>query len=74
MLNKKICKMCINNYRNIRWNWNDENLWSKRNKIQCPVCLMETQKRIGNFYPVCPNDNNSPPWCVYQVEHIIMKE
>ena len=58
MLNKEICKICINENSNYNWTENDEENWIRKN-IWCVKIGVKNIK------------GNPPKECKYYTEHIV---
>ena len=66
MLNKDICKNCINTetrYIPVVWNISDEKRWDEGH-IFCPVNIFIHDVKAKT-------DEKPPPWCKFILEHII---
>ena len=68
MLNKNVCKHCVNTIRNgdivEPWSNGDEGRWSTRGRINCP--------QGASITPRSAQRNQEPPeWCQYVFEHAV---
>jgi hypothetical protein len=64
MLNKEVCKRCKT--REGDWSRDDESFW-QRGLVMCPLGMTGRPK-------VPKISGETPEWCKYSLEHIVVKE
>jgi hypothetical protein len=76
MLNKEVCKRCMNAHPDDgKWDRVNTADW-KNGEVYCPFELSEAFMKnnlLGDIL-IAHVDAKPPPWCVYSLEHVVSEE